>query len=204
VLDTLPSGWRNSRSQLQSVRFAVGDKLHEVRYGFTRDGLQVEFDGAAIDGVQLGDCTPETVVLSLGGVRQTCSVHQVDETWYVDSPAGSSQLVELARYPLPDAAQDRGSLVAPFPGVVAEVKVTVGAEVAAGDPLLVIESMKMFHPILAPVAGTVAELRAAVGAHVQAGALLAVIDAGRDANGDDCAAGATDRAIATPDVSTAF
>ncbi|MBX9789531.1 MAG: biotin/lipoyl-binding protein [Pirellulales bacterium] len=201
ALETLPSGWRNSPSQLQVVRFAVGDALHEVRYGFSRNGLSLEFDGAAHDGAVLDVCAPEEVVLSVDGVRQACSVHRVGETWYVDSAAGSSQLQELPRYPLPDAAEDRGSLMAPFPGVVAEIKVTVGANVAAGDPLLVIESMKMFHPIVAPVAGALTELRVAVGAHVQAGALLAVIDATAAATADS---GTADRAAATPSESTAF
>ncbi|MGD9648682.1 MAG: biotin carboxylase N-terminal domain-containing protein [Pirellulales bacterium] len=203
VLDTLPSGWRNSPSQLQAVRFAVGDESHEVRYGRSRSGWQIEFDGTAIDDVQVDACTTEQVELSIGGIRQTCSVHQVGESWYVDSPAGASHLVEQPRYPLPDAAQDRGSLVAPFPGVVAEVKVTVGAEVAAGDPLLVIESMKMFHSILAPVAGTVAELRVAAGAHVQTDALLAVIDASdQSAATGNGAPGASASAVAKSDAST--
>ena len=201
VLETLPSGWRNSPSQLQSVRFTAGNASHEVRYGFSRGGLRLEFDGAAIDGATLESCTPEAVVLTVDGIRQSSSVHRVGETWYVDNSAGSSQFLELPRYPVPDAAEDRGSLMAPFPGVVAEVKVMAGAKVVAGDPLLVIESMKMFHPILAPVDGTLVELRVAAGAHVQAGSLLAVIDAGTDASGVD--ASTSGRAARATDVSPA-
>jgi len=177
VLDTLPSGWRNSPSQPQIVRFATAAGPCEVRYRFSRDGLTVEVDGTVFEAVRLHAGAIDRVDLESGGVRQTSNLHHVGDTWYVDSPVGSSELAELPRFPLPDAEQDRGSLVAPFPGVVVEVKVTVGDLVAAGDPLLVIESMKMFHSINAPVAGTVAELRAVAGAHVQAGALLAVIEA---------------------------
>ena len=177
VLDTLPSGWRNSSSQPQTVRFATAAGPCEVRYRLSREGLTVEVDGAALDAVRLHAGAIDRVDLEAEGIRQTSHLHHVGNTWYVDSPAGSSELAELPRFPLPDAEQDRGSLVAPFPGVVAEVKVTVGAQVAVGDSLLVIESMKMFHSINAPVAGKVAELRAVAGAHVQAGALLAVIEA---------------------------
>ena len=43
-------------------------------------------------------------------------------------------------------------------GNVWKVQVAAGAKVAAGDVLLVLESMKMEIPVEAPVAGTVAEL----------------------------------------------
>ena len=43
-------------------------------------------------------------------------------------------------------------------GNVWKVQVAAGAQVAAGDVLLVLESMKMEIPVEAPVAGTVAEL----------------------------------------------
>ena len=51
----------------------------------------------------------------------------------------------------------------PGTGVVSQVRTTVGAAVAAGDVLLVVESMKMEIPVESPVAGTVAELLVAEG-----------------------------------------
>ena len=51
----------------------------------------------------------------------------------------------------------------PVTGVVWQVRTTVGAAVAAGDVLLVVESMKMEIPVESPVAGTVAEVLVADG-----------------------------------------
>jgi biotin carboxyl carrier protein len=54
--------------------------------------------------------------------------------------------------------------------------VAVGARVAKGDALLVLEAMKMEQVIRAPRAGRVASLSARAGQQVEAGLLLAVIE----------------------------
>jgi propionyl-CoA carboxylase alpha chain len=54
--------------------------------------------------------------------------------------------------------------------------VEVGAEVVQGQPLLVMEAMKMQHTVTAPRTGTVTELAASVGQQVEAGAVLAVVE----------------------------
>jgi propionyl-CoA carboxylase alpha chain len=102
----------------------------------------------------------------------------VENTFYVDSPLGASEFVELPRFPVPGQQLTAGSLVAPLPGVVHEVRVAPGDSVAAGDILLVLDSMKVFHRITAPHAGQVADVRVAAGAQVDQGALLVVIDVG--------------------------
>jgi propionyl-CoA carboxylase alpha chain len=63
-----------------------------------------------------------------------------------------------------------------MPGTVVAVHVEVGAAVAEGQPLLVMEAMKMQHTIAAPRAGSVTELAASVGQQVEAGAVLVVVD----------------------------
>ena len=59
---------------------------------------------------------------------------------------------------------------------VLSVPVEVGAEVAVGDTVMLLESMKMEIPVLADVAGTVAELRVVPGDVIQEGDVLAVLE----------------------------
>lgn len=74
----------------------------------------------------------------------------------------------------PDAG--RAQINAPMPGKVVRVLVEQGQTVAAGQPVVVVEAMKMQNELKSPKAGTVAELRAAEGATVNAGDVLAVIE----------------------------
>ncbi|MEL6259149.1 MAG: biotin/lipoyl-containing protein, partial [Pseudomonadota bacterium] len=65
-----------------------------------------------------------------------------------------------------------GSLAAPMPGVITLLKAEIGATVAAGDTLLVMEAMKMEHAIKAPHDGVVKGFRFAQGDQVKDGDLL--------------------------------
>ncbi len=58
---------------------------------------------------------------------------------------------------------------------VASVAVSVGDQVAEGDELALLESMKMEIPVLADVAGTVTDVRVQPGDVVQEGDVLVVI-----------------------------
>jgi urea carboxylase len=57
-----------------------------------------------------------------------------------------------------------------------QVRTEVGAQVAEGDELVILESMKMEIPVVAPVAGTVAEIRVAPEDQVHEGDVVALID----------------------------
>ncbi len=63
-----------------------------------------------------------------------------------------------------------------MPGTVVKLLVEQGAEVAAGDGVLVLEAMKMQHTVSAPHAGTVAEINIQPGTQVAAGEVLAVVE----------------------------
>jgi acetyl-CoA carboxylase biotin carboxylase subunit len=177
VLAMAPSGWRNNPSQFQQTRFLCDRDEICVEYRFERDCLRLRIDGEQPADLKCEAATPEQVRMSETGVERTYHVHRVGETFYVDSPLGASVLVELPRFPIPQEAAPAGSLVAPLPGIVSEVKARKGDTVAAGDVVLVIESMKVFHWIAAPLAGRIAEIRVEAGNHVDSGTVLAVIEA---------------------------
>jgi acetyl-CoA carboxylase biotin carboxyl carrier protein len=61
-------------------------------------------------------------------------------------------------------------------GVVFQVVAGVGQTVASGDPILILESMKMEIPVEAPRGGTVRELRVSEGQTVQEGDVVATLE----------------------------
>jgi propionyl-CoA carboxylase alpha chain len=98
----------------------------------------------------------------------------VDDTVFVSR--GLYRFAIPPRFPLPDEAGRAGSLVAPMPGSVLRLLVAVGDSVAAGQPLLAMEAMKMEHQVVAPAAGTVAEIFVQVGQQLAHGQRLVQLD----------------------------
>ena len=93
---------------------------------------------------------------------------------------GDSLRVELAEATRGNAAPARhdhgpARLTAPMPGRIVRVLSSPGADVVAGQGLVVIEAMKMENELRAPRGGRLLELLAREGQAVEAGALLAVV-----------------------------
>ncbi len=72
--------------------------------------------------------------------------------------------------------EGRQVITAPMPGKVVKVLVSVGAEVQAGQGLVVVEAMKMENEMKSPKAGKVLELLVQEGQAVEGGAKLAVVE----------------------------
>ena len=70
------------------------------------------------------------------------------------------------------AAAHGGDLTAPMPGRIVSLLVAPGSDVQAGQPLLVMEAMKMEHTVHAPSAGTVTGYHVVVDQQVAEGSLL--------------------------------
>ena len=107
----------------------------------------------------------------------------------MDSPFGSVTLTPVPRLPEPVATREPGSLIAPMPGSVVRIEAAVGQRVGAGQPVLVLEAMKMEHQIVAPADGLIAEVRVAPGDQVQAGDVLATVTEDGPATADGRIAG---------------
>ncbi|MCA9982100.1 MAG: hypothetical protein KDD89_14750 [Anaerolineales bacterium] len=139
--------------------------------------------------------TGDQIAVVRDGREMVLTVREVDENSMTIEHAG--QLLRLAgakngdkrqlwvngRYVNYERVQKRagagataaGSLSASIPAVVSEILVAVGDEVAAGDKLILLESMKMVIPIQAPEDGVVTAVKCAVGDSVQPGVPLVVV-----------------------------
>jgi propionyl-CoA carboxylase alpha chain len=167
----VPAAWRNVPSQPQRTTFEGHDP---VEWWGARDGF-------VVDGVTVLDVSPTHARLEVDGVTTETRGHISSdrpgaprEVW-VDSPLRSARLREVPRFTDPADAVASGSLLAPMPGTVVSVKVEPGAEVAAGEAVLVLEAMKMQHTVTAPHDGTVTEINVEPGAQVASGEVLAVV-----------------------------
>ncbi len=174
VTTGMPSGWRNVVSRPQTKEFTGVHGTHEVRYRLTRGGLVA--DGH--DTVSLVRADPDRVVLDVGAVRRTFAVARYGDRVYVDSALGPVALSRDERFPDPATRTTPGSLLAPMPGTVVRVAVVRGERVAAGQPLLWMEAMKMEHQVVAPADGVVSDLPATAGKQVDTGTVLAVVTSG--------------------------
>jgi propionyl-CoA carboxylase alpha chain len=182
----LPGGWRNVASQPQHAAFDGPRGRVEVAYRWRRDG-SLAVPGR--DDVAVAKAAPGHAVLDVAGVRYRFDVSRADDVVWVDSAHGSVALTLLPRLPEPVAAREPGSLVAPMPGSVVRVEAAAGQRVSAGQPVLVLEAMKMEHQIVAPADGLLAEVLVGPGDQVQAGDVLATVT-GPDATAREAASGA--------------
>jgi propionyl-CoA carboxylase alpha chain len=171
VLRGMPSGWRNVVSQPQRVDVDATSRTHQIAYRHTRTGLVAE----GFDDVSLIEATPDRVVLDDRGVRRTFTIARYGNDAYVDSALGSVHLHFVDRFADPADQVAPGSLLAPMPGSVLRIAASVGDVVAAGQPLLWLEAMKMQHQINAPTDGVLTELPVHEGQQVDVGAVLAVV-----------------------------
>jgi acetyl/propionyl-CoA carboxylase alpha subunit/acetyl-CoA carboxylase carboxyltransferase component len=94
---------------------------------------------------------------------------------------GLEQVVQVDGVPHAIAREPAGLVVSPMPAVVVAIAVEPGQEVAAGDALARIESMKVETEVTAPEAGVVREVLVAVNGQVDAGAPLLRLEPARDA-----------------------
>ena len=70
------------------------------------------------------------------------------------------------------AQASKGTVTAPMPGLIVDVRVQEGDSIAEGDVLVIQEAMKMQMQLKAPIAGRVERITVAIGDQVEKGATL--------------------------------
>ena len=171
------AGWRNvvSGDQHKVFRAEPEETEYRVAYRYTRDGVLLPED----EGVRVVAAGPDRVVLAVenGGsaAEAVYTVARHGDHVFVDTATGGVEFVAVPRFVEPGSTVAPGSLVAPMPGMVIRVAAALGDTVTAGQPLLVLEAMKMEHTLAAPNDGVLAELNVTAGQQVDVGTVLALV-----------------------------
>jgi 3-methylcrotonyl-CoA carboxylase alpha subunit len=148
-------GWRLNEESHHDFVFSTGSEEHRVRVAFLDQGCRLTIDGRAYE--------PE------GSKAQTV---RDGSSWHVFHDGMRWTLALKEELQGQDFDAGSGSLAAPMPGRVIKLMVEAGAKVEKGQPLLILEAMKMEHTITAPADGTVKEIHYAAGEQVLEGAEL--------------------------------
>ena len=173
TLGNAPSGWRNSRMPEQRVVLLHGERDLEIRYRMQRDG---RFRLGEKSYARIHAVDGSSIDIEIDGRRCRARIARAADRLVVSGPWGNLELLEKPLFVLPGAALAAGGCVAPMPGKVLEVRVKVGARVRAGETVIVLEAMKMEHPMKAAEDGVVSEIRVLQGEQVQAGTVLLIVE----------------------------
>jgi 3-methylcrotonyl-CoA carboxylase alpha subunit len=169
-------GWQSHGVTQRRFEFLWQDQPRSARLNCLHDGaLSLSLEGdAPVAGLLSFVADGAGLWVQWGAAPRLFS--QLDwqgETAHLFTPQGATRITVLD--PLAhagEAVQEGGRLTAPMPGKVVSFAVKAGDKVKAGQPLAVMEAMKMEHTISAPKDGVVAELLYAPGDQVADGAEL--------------------------------
>ncbi|MGE4330056.1 acetyl/propionyl/methylcrotonyl-CoA carboxylase subunit alpha [Diaphorobacter sp.] len=170
-------GWRSLLACRRRFEFDFNDTHAKAWLTYGPGGsyqLEVgEGDAAVAGALAFVPAADGGIDLQYAGQRTRATVYAQGETDHIFTPRGATRIeaLDLLAH-AGDSAAEGGRLTAPMPGKVVSFAVKAGDKVAKGQPLAVMEAMKMEHTIAAPFDGVVQELLYAPGDQVMDGAEL--------------------------------
>ncbi|MBL8570573.1 MAG: ATP-grasp domain-containing protein [Phreatobacter sp.] len=158
-----------------------------VEIGGTKSEVAIHRDRDGGYRIDAGDQRTTVIVeaisaaglrLRLGALALDVPFHRVGADLFIQRGADQIHVRDLTRAATKPAGSDGsdGRLVAAMNGRIVAVHAAIGEDVAAGQPLVTLEAMKMEHVHAAPVAGRLVEIAVTPGEQVTTGRLMAAIE----------------------------
>lgn len=174
------NAWRLNEAHIHHFSLAHHETIYPVSVEQKRSGnssfylINVNDKTYDCQGRIDGDC----LYVNVNGHRSCATIAENDLTISLYRPNGVFNFNRV----LPDYGDDNhgdghGGLVAPMNGTVVAVLISQGQQVAKGEPLVIMEAMKMEHTIKAPADGVVSDVFYAAGDLVDGGAELLAFEA---------------------------
>ncbi len=170
--------WSNAPATNTPMKLDTGDEVVE---------LLVQSSGSQLS-CQFGDERYEMIVTSVQngvlciidkGIRQRCQYHRSGDSLYLQAFGESWSVTDLTHQPAAGAnGTGSGRIQASMDGAIIDVLAEAGQTVRQGDTLVILEAMKMEHPVKADCDGVVSQVLTSKGDQVKRNQLLAEITAG--------------------------
>jgi len=141
------AGWRNNVGVPGTYRLEVNDTLHSVSVA----PLALTSDGRHVSAV-------------LNGIRRRIAYHLDGDQLWLPGLSVTNRTQQVARR---QADARSGTVKAPMDGAIVDVRVCAGDSVSKGQLLLVLEAMKMEHPLLAGIDGVIKDVQVIAGDQVR-------------------------------------
>ncbi|MEO8248480.1 MAG: acetyl/propionyl/methylcrotonyl-CoA carboxylase subunit alpha [Burkholderiales bacterium] len=171
-------GWLSHGVHKRRFEFEFGGSHACAELVYLHDGalqLSVDDEGGLLTFARKAG---DAIEFEFAGHRVHATVHRHGEDLHVFTPVGATRITMIDLFAHADEhAAEGGRLTAPMPGKIVSFAVKAGDKVEAGQPLAVMEAMKMEHTVAAPADGVVEELLYAPGDQVAEGAELLRIGA---------------------------
>ena len=115
---------------------------------------------------------PAPIAKPVGALATPAPMTTTNATTKTAIPAQAPERLDT----LTSTTMEGKTLSAPMPGKILEIKVDLNEEVEAGQPLVILEAMKMENVMTAPASGIVKDIPIKVGINVNQGDILVVIE----------------------------
>ncbi|HWJ94258.1 MAG TPA: biotin/lipoyl-containing protein, partial [Telluria sp.] len=166
------AGWRMNGAYQRQLTFADEANTYKLKLAYQPNGWELELDGAKAV-LELVKREGATYSMRIDGTSTHGNVRRDGDVFHVF--IGGRHYTLTYDNPMAHAGEHEaggGRLTAPMPGKVVAVMVEADQEVKKGEPLVIMEAMKLEHTISAPSDGVVEEVLYNVGDQVADGAPL--------------------------------
>ena len=174
------AGWRSAGNAPWQFTLKQGEQTHKVALDVQRDGAQPSLLATVGDhqlNVRLLSSDDRWLTFELDGIRQRQAYHLEGDTLHLYGHFGNLSLADVSHAPAGgQSAASSGTVKAPMDGAIVDVLVEEGARVTKGQLLVVLEAMKMEHPLKAGIDGVIRRIGTSKGDQVKNRQVLVEIE----------------------------
>ncbi|SFM38939.1 acetyl/propionyl/methylcrotonyl-CoA carboxylase subunit alpha [Marinobacter zhejiangensis] len=175
--DNQQTAWSNALATRIPLTLTHGDNRFELLVRHQGQRLQVSYEQQSCELEWVSQENGQLCFID-NGVRHRCQYHRSGDHLYLQLSGHTVHLCDVTHQPPESSAlSGSGQVRATMDGAIVAVMVEEGQQVRQGDVLVVLEAMKMEHPVKADRDGKVTQLHTAAGNQVRRQQLLVEVHA---------------------------